>query len=75
MAATMGFTELSTAFASQDTDLKLGIRSELCDAFDEGGAHPDTNGIDRGIVDPDDSDVAALFESALHVFLRWKQEA
>ncbi len=67
----VGARHEGAALARNDADFYFWIQRELCDAVDEGGAHADTDGIDGRIVDPNDSNVAALFESALHVFLQW----
>ena len=66
----VGARHESAAFAGQNANLDFRVVRQFCDAIDDGGAHADADGIDRRIVDPDDADVAALFESALHGMLQ-----
>src|ERR1700733_5190543 len=66
----VGACHEGAAFTGEHTDLELRVLRELCDAVDNRGAHADTDCIHGRIVDPDDPDVAALFESALHVLLQ-----
>src|SRR5579859_6594363 len=55
------------AFARKNADFDFRVLPKLLHTLDDGGAHPDADGVDRRIVDPDDADVAALFESTVHV--------
>src|ERR1700733_15725095 len=71
----VGTRHEGAAFTRKNADLDLWILREFGDAIDNRGAHADTDGIDRRIVDPDDPHVAALFESALHGLLQMKAEA
>src|ERR1700690_4228900 len=57
------------AFAPENADFDFGVLRKLRHAIDDRGAHTDADGVDRRIVDPDDADVAALFESTAHVLL------
>src|SRR6266404_1792386 len=55
-----------TTFARKDADFDFRVPRKIGDPRDHGYTYGDADGVDRWVVDPDDADVAALFESTLH---------
>src|SRR5882757_8108846 len=63
-----------TTFARKDADFDFWVRRKIGDPLDHRCTYADADGVYRWIVDPDDADVAALFESTLHYCLQRNDE-